>query len=523
MLLPLAMAAPARQRQSREQQETIATYTNPLLPRLADPFVLHDGGIYYLYGTSIPHQGFEVYSSDDLVHWRRRGVCYRRTRESWADTDFWAPEVVKTGNTYTMFFVARNTQVYKRNIGVAAAASPLGPFHEVAAPLIKDGRSYIDPHVFHDRPSGKWYLYVVEETAPPGKILGAELSASLTQLASPLQQCLVPDQRWEERWIEGAFVVQHGSRYHMMYSGSFWWNKWYAVGCAVAGSPLGPWRKYDNNPILSQSSCVYGPGHNCAIESPDGNELFAIYHTHRSARQTDRRLAIDRVEFRKDSAGQEMMVMPNAPSCTPQPLPSGAKPRGTARSDEFASRHIDFSQWMTIGENADTWRVTNGQLEITTEDCDWWEGREDARNVFYQYAPLGDYELATKVAFECGEDFQQAFLMVFSDPDNYIKFGTMHSGTQHLLVARETSGKYEETLTSNTLGTVFHLRITKRGDTYQLGASADGKNWLSLGEIALPGEGPKQMKIGLAAWSPTTSKQRVARFDYFRVRRLSTD
>ena len=44
----------------------------------------------------------------------------------------------------------------------------------------------------------------------------------------------------------------------------------YGVGYATAKSPLGPFTKYQGNPIAHRGDNVLGPGHHCVIAAPDG-------------------------------------------------------------------------------------------------------------------------------------------------------------------------------------------------------------------------------------------------------------
>ena len=81
-------------------QGTVNQYCNPLNVTIADPQVLKDGSTYYLYGTTDAARGFSVFTSTDLVHWSRRGLCYQKNASSWAQRDFWAPEAIKFGTTY---------------------------------------------------------------------------------------------------------------------------------------------------------------------------------------------------------------------------------------------------------------------------------------------------------------------------------------------------------------------------------------------------------------------------------------
>lgn len=46
--------------------------------RVADPFVYRHGGVYYLIGTTRQHNGFDCYTSPDLVHWTFAGAAYTK-------------------------------------------------------------------------------------------------------------------------------------------------------------------------------------------------------------------------------------------------------------------------------------------------------------------------------------------------------------------------------------------------------------------------------------------------------------
>ena len=75
--------------ESATNQAPAKTYRNPLLPdrEIADPFVLRVDDKYYLYPTT-DTRGYEVFVSDDLVHWERKARVFRDPRGG-----DWAPEV----------------------------------------------------------------------------------------------------------------------------------------------------------------------------------------------------------------------------------------------------------------------------------------------------------------------------------------------------------------------------------------------------------------------------------------------
>lgn len=67
----------------------------------------------------------------------------------------------------------------------------------------------------------------------------------------------------------------------MTYSANRTFRPGYGIGYATADSPLGPWHKSPDNPIAGTDLKVgySGAGHNSITTSPDGTELFVVYHT----------------------------------------------------------------------------------------------------------------------------------------------------------------------------------------------------------------------------------------------------
>jgi xylan 1,4-beta-xylosidase len=53
----------------------------------------------------------------------------------------------------------------------------------------------------------------------------------------------------------------------------------YAVGVAVSSSPLGPWKRYEGNPIISRKNTgANGSGHGDMLRV--GNKWYYVFHTH---------------------------------------------------------------------------------------------------------------------------------------------------------------------------------------------------------------------------------------------------
>ena len=58
-------------------QPPVLTYRNPIIPHIgpADPAVIRFQGKYYLYPTG-DGRGYDVFVSDDLVHWEQQPKCF---------------------------------------------------------------------------------------------------------------------------------------------------------------------------------------------------------------------------------------------------------------------------------------------------------------------------------------------------------------------------------------------------------------------------------------------------------------
>lgn len=273
-------------------------FTTVRLPfTAADPFILHaSDGRYYLYCTSEDGSGFPVRSSEDLIHWTEHGPALRAKDSRWANDTFWAPECYELGGKYVLLYSANwkdnPTQALENyRIGAAVADTPVGPFTEVSdRPVFDPGYPIIDANLY--REDGRYYLYYSRccyehkvDGLEESWIYGVELKPDFSGIIGEPALLLRPEQPWEgrsaaatgRRWNEGSFLMKAGDRYLMTYSGNYFGGPDYAVGYAVGQSPLGPFVKAAENPILERYGDVTGTGHSCMLHSPEG-ELLICYH-----------------------------------------------------------------------------------------------------------------------------------------------------------------------------------------------------------------------------------------------------
>ena len=269
---------------------------------LADPTIfLDDDGTYYLYGTSSP-DGILCYTSDDLEHWQgpvgaTDGHALIKG-DAWGTKGFWAPQVFKHNNKYYMAYTANE------QIAIAESDSPLGPFRQEEIGHLPATMKQIDPFVFFDN-NGKAYLYHVR-LIDGNRIYVAELNKDLKSVKEKTaRECVSADaQTWEDTWnaewtvTEGPTVVRQDKTYYLFYSCNDYRNPDYAVGYATAKSPLGPWTKYEGNPIISRQDIgINGTGHGDLFTDKDG-QLQYVFHTHHSrSRVAPRNTVVIALEF----------------------------------------------------------------------------------------------------------------------------------------------------------------------------------------------------------------------------------
>jgi beta-xylosidase len=327
-----------------------------------------------MYGTGGgAREGFAAYSSKDLVNWKTEGqVYFANNPNGWSDTTspwgraLWAPEVYEVNGKFYMFYSAQwkenpTKELENFRIGVAVAEKPTGPFIDIQRkPVFDPGYPVIDANVLFDA-GGKAYLYysrcaykhpVESEVAAWAKkkgwfpeieeswVYGVEINPDFSGVIGEPVLLLQPpvsmkdkQAEWESRsvtskevnrrWTEGSVAFRKGDIYYMMYSANYFGGRNYAVGYATSKSPLGPFIKATNNPVLQKNvekgGIVTGTGHNSITYSPDGKEMFCVYHGRTKATGEERVVFIDRMKV----ANGRIIV--NGPTTTPQPLPSGVK------------------------------------------------------------------------------------------------------------------------------------------------------------------------------------------------------
>jgi beta-xylosidase len=324
----LPTAAPTAPAPTANPTPTLAPgmFANPVIDRdFPDPDTLKVGDTYYAYATGNAEAQASVQAarSRDLVHWDMLPDAMPDFPQ-WAEHDrglVWAPEVTTSadGKTYLLYFVARVAGTSRQCIGMAASAKPEGPFESPAPkPLIcqEDQGGSIDPSSFVDE-DGTRYLLWKNDGNCCGQatwIYIQKISSDGRMLEGEPARLITADQRWEGALVEAPTLWKHAGKYYLFYSANDYSTPNYAVGYAVADSPLGPYQKPAKPLLVSDlKNAVVGPGGQDIAVDKDG-ETWMVYHTWGPGYRS---MSIDELGWQGDTP---VLKGPDGRK-TPQPVP----------------------------------------------------------------------------------------------------------------------------------------------------------------------------------------------------------
>ena len=268
---------------------------------LADPFILEHDGWYYIYGTE-DADGIVVYRSRDLKKWSSR--CGKAKKalamhkdDVWGERFFWAPEVYKRGDKFIMTY---SSDVH---ICCAESDSPCGPFvQKEQRPYLPDEEG-IDASLFFDD-DGKAYIFWVRFMRGGNIIWVAEMTPDLMNVKMETARELIDAREgtWERkmgRIAEGPLTFKYKGKYYLTFSCNDYRSKEYAVGFAVADNLMGPYKRYEKNPVLHRHCGYAGTGHHAILRA--GRKYFMVYHAHNSHEKiAPRQTLIAPIRMRRD-------------------------------------------------------------------------------------------------------------------------------------------------------------------------------------------------------------------------------
>ena len=265
---------------------------------IRDPFVLIDGGKYYLYGSTDPQtwkgkaDGFKVYVSDDLENFEEK-VIFENSDDFWAEEQFWAPEVHKYNGKYYLFAAFSKGDDVRR-CQILESDSPTGPFLPKDGLLFPNETSNLDATFFVEGDK-RYTVYCREWTdIKVGEMCLAELDEDLRVVGEIKTLFKANDAPWvvevePECYVTDGPFIRKNSRGEYVMLWSSHGKEGYAMGMAVAEKLEGPWRQIEK-PLISSNG-----GHGMIFEK-DG-KLFASYHMPNDPHMSERAHFVEIEEY----------------------------------------------------------------------------------------------------------------------------------------------------------------------------------------------------------------------------------
>ncbi len=327
--------------------------------------------------------------------------------------------------------------------------------------------------------------------------------------------------------MEGPAAFKRGDTWYMLFAGNAYNTHDYGIGYATAPAVEGPWTMAPENPIGSKKfhSGIVGPGVCDMILSPDGTEMWGIYHAYHTPYGNFTRSAwIDRLEFRSD--GSLFLVGPTA---LPQVVPSNAPNlsplatiAATSNQAEAALLADEDANTAWTSDDTDTQTVTldlGGLFEAKSLVVDWEPGRF-ATDWFAEVSTDGtDWVLATDRSGGTIEYLRYPFDDSF--PARYVRMtltgaagGADAFGIRELEVRGErcplsnvaddatvpTEAKGDGTSLAIDLHGVYGIEGVRApldaANAIMLELSADGAVWRDIAFDAVQGDGATFLHLG---------------------------
>ena len=268
--------------------------------RIRDPFVLVEGGTYFLY-ESKPWGGGKdvgVFESRDLERWGER-KCVMRIPDAVPNTAVWAPEVHKfRGKWYLFVTVTMKPDVWEikpmptegfhlgklqpRGTWIYVADSPCGPFVPVKNGSVTPKEWMCLDGTFFEE-NGRPYMVFCHEWCQvgDGRMMLAELKPDLSGIIGEPKELFRATSVGAGYCItDGPFLYRSGKSGRLF---MFWSNKG-SEGYSVyvkkseSESVKGPWRNAGK--LFSKDG-----GHGMVFRDLDGVERFALHRPNTGCRE----------------------------------------------------------------------------------------------------------------------------------------------------------------------------------------------------------------------------------------------
>jgi len=275
------------------------TFTNPLFPSGADPWIIWKDGYYYYTNTSGSRLLLRKAKNLDSLKASVQKTIWTPPAGTSYSKEIWAPELHFIQGKWYMYFAADEGTNKNHRMYVIENPSPdpmEGTWEFKGKVSDPSDKWAIDGSVFEY--SDKLYMVW---SGWEGDVDGQQ-NIYIAGMKNPWTiegyrvRISAPEYDWEKigdlnrqevphvNVNEGPVALINKGKLFLVYSASGCWTDSYCLGMlrfTGKGSLLDPasWMK-NPYPVFSQkpASGVYGPGHNSFFTSPDGTENWILFH-----------------------------------------------------------------------------------------------------------------------------------------------------------------------------------------------------------------------------------------------------
>ncbi len=479
-------------------------YYNPILPGwYSDPSVCSNGKDYFLAtSTFVNFPGVPIFHSTDLVNWKQIGHILDRESQlvnmigQHTSGGIFAPAISYNPNNQTYYMITTN--VGAGNFFVKTK----DPFGSWSDPIMLPEVQGIDPSFFFDE-DGK--AFIVNNDAPDGNprydghraIRVQEFDVETEKTFGPRKVLVDGGIHPEENpiWIEGPHIYKINGKYFLM-SAEGGTGPDHSEVILRGDSPLGPFKAWDKNPILTQRHLdpsrpdpITCAGHADLIQAKEG-DWWAVF------------LACRPIDGKFENLGRETFLMPVRWSEDGYPfitqgdelIPMTGQRKGVVRSenptfgnftveDNFDSEVINM-EWMTMRASAnDLWSLTNAPGFMSLKCSEINASDKKVPSFVTRRIQHHKFECTTRMKFNPADESETAGLLLFKDENHQYYMAVGKKGNNRIASLIKTSKLGTEVISQKEIGkgnSPIDLKIVSQGTHFDFYFKSGNKKWIDL-------------------------------------------
>ncbi|QNE38637.1 family 43 glycosylhydrolase [Hymenobacter sp. NBH84] len=276
------------------------TFTNPLLPSGADPWVYQQGNTYYYLNTT--YTNLRIWKTNKMsdLGTVSSTLAWAPPASGPASGNLWAPELYHFDNKWYLYYSAgpAGTDLGQQRTWVlenSAADPTTGTWTDKGRIFCASADFWAIDGTVLEQNGKRYFIWSGHNGVDAVQRLYISLMSNPWTLTGPRVELSHPEYSWEMVGLpyvnEGPEILQHGGKTFLVYSASFCGTDYYSLGMLTADATADPmllasWTK-STKPVFSQSpaSRAYATGHNGFFKSKDGTQDWLIYHANSSAGQ----------------------------------------------------------------------------------------------------------------------------------------------------------------------------------------------------------------------------------------------